>query len=61
MLETVLGDIRRQLPDEVMDELLAGTKTEEEIVGTGWVAIAVDQADGGAGARGGRAHGPPRL
>jgi putative transposase len=31
----VPGDIRRQLPDEVVDELLAGAKTEEEIVGPG--------------------------
>jgi putative transposase len=28
-------DLRRQLPDEVVDELLAGAKTEEEIVGPG--------------------------
>ena len=26
-------DLRRQLPDEVVDELLAGARTEEEIVG----------------------------
>jgi putative transposase len=29
----VPDDIRRQLPDDVVDELLAGAKTEEEIVG----------------------------
>ena len=28
-------EIRRRLPDEVVDELLAGAKTEEEIVGPG--------------------------
>ncbi len=28
-------DLRRQLPDDVVDELLAGAKTEEEIVGPG--------------------------
>jgi putative transposase len=28
-------DIRNQLPDEVVDELLAGARTEEEIVGPG--------------------------
>jgi putative transposase len=31
----VPDDIRRKLPDEVVDELLAGAKTEEEIVGPG--------------------------
>jgi putative transposase len=31
----VPDDIRRQLPDEVVDELLAGARTEEEIVGPG--------------------------
>jgi putative transposase len=31
----VPDDLRRQLPDEVVDELLAGAKTEEEIVGPG--------------------------
>ncbi|HET7050133.1 MAG TPA: IS256 family transposase [Solirubrobacteraceae bacterium] len=29
------GEIRRQLPDDLVDELLAGAKTEEEIVGPG--------------------------
>jgi putative transposase len=33
----VPDDIRRQLPDEVVDELLAGAKTEEEIFGPGGV------------------------
>jgi putative transposase len=31
----VPDEIRRRLPDEVVDELLAGAKTEEEIVGPG--------------------------
>jgi putative transposase len=31
----VPGDLRRQLPDDVVDELLAGARTEEEIVGPG--------------------------
>jgi putative transposase len=31
----VPDDLRRQLPDDVVDELLAGAKTEEEIVGPG--------------------------
>jgi putative transposase len=35
ILESVPDDIRRQLPDEVVDELLAGARTEEEIVGPG--------------------------
>jgi putative transposase len=35
ILESVPDEIRRQLPDEVVDELLAGAKTEEEIVGPG--------------------------
>jgi putative transposase len=35
ILDRVPDDIRRQLPDEVVDELLAGARTEEEIVGPG--------------------------
>src|SRR5213082_1178185 len=35
ILESVPDDLRRQLPDELVDELLAGAKTEEEIVGPG--------------------------
>jgi putative transposase len=35
MLDRVPDDIRGQLPDEVVDELLAGARTEEEIVGPG--------------------------
>jgi putative transposase len=35
MLDSVPDRIRRQLPDEVIDQLLAGAKSEEEIVGPG--------------------------
>jgi hypothetical protein len=35
ILDSVPDDIRRQLPDDVVDELLGGAKTEEEIVGPG--------------------------
>jgi putative transposase len=35
ILDRVPDEIRRKLPDEVVDELLAGAKTEEEIVGPG--------------------------
>ena len=35
ILGRVPDDIRRKLPDDVVDELLAGAKTEEEIVGPG--------------------------
>lgn len=35
ILETVSDELRRRLPDEVVDELLAGARTEEEIVGPG--------------------------
>ena len=35
ILESVPDELRRQLPDELVDELLAGAKTEEEIVGPG--------------------------
>ena len=35
ILDQVPDDLRRVLPDEVLDELLAGAKTEEEIVGPG--------------------------
>jgi putative transposase len=37
ILEHVPDDLRRQLPDDVVDELLAGAKTEEEIFGPGGV------------------------
>jgi putative transposase len=35
ILDRVPEDLRRVLPDEVIDELLAGRKTEEEIAGPG--------------------------
>jgi putative transposase len=35
ILDRVPDDLRRQLSDDVVDELLAGAKTEEEIVGPG--------------------------
>src|ERR1700687_6225146 len=35
ILGQVPDDIRRKLPDDVVDELLAGARTEEEIVGPG--------------------------
>jgi putative transposase len=35
ILDRVSGEIRRKLPDDVVDELLAGARTEEEIVGPG--------------------------
>ena len=35
ILQGVPDEIRRRLPDDVVDELLAGAKTEEEIVGPG--------------------------
>jgi putative transposase len=35
ILDRVPDEIRRKLPDEVVDELLAGAKSEEEIVGPG--------------------------
>ena len=35
ILERVPDDLRRQLPDDVVDELLAGARSEEEIVGPG--------------------------
>jgi putative transposase len=35
ILDRVPDDLRGKLPDELVDELLAGAKTEEEIVGSG--------------------------
>ena len=35
ILDSVPDEIRRKLPDDVVDELLAGAKTEAEIVGSG--------------------------
>ena len=37
ILERVPDDLRGQLPDELLDALLAGAKTEEEIFGPGGV------------------------
>jgi len=37
IVDGVPDEIRRQLPDEVVDELLAGARTEEEIFGPGGV------------------------
>ena len=35
ILDRVPDEVRRQLPDEVVDQLLAGARSEEEIVGPG--------------------------
>jgi putative transposase len=35
ILDSVSDDLRGKLPDEVVDQLLAGARTEEEIVGPG--------------------------
>src|SRR5258708_16263427 len=35
MLERLPDEMREKLPDELVDELLAGANTEEEIVGPG--------------------------
>jgi len=35
MLDEVSDEMRRKLPDELVDELLAGSRTEEEVVGPG--------------------------
>jgi hypothetical protein len=35
ILERLADEMREKLPDELVDELLAGAKTEEEIVGPG--------------------------
>ena len=37
ILEGVPDEIRRQLPDEVVDKLLAGVRSEEEIFGPGGI------------------------
>jgi putative transposase len=39
----VPDEIRRQLPDEVVDQLLAGARTEEEIVGPGGLLAQLTQ------------------
>ena len=50
----------RRISDEVIDELLAGASSEEEIAGPGGLLGAADQAPGRAG-DGGRADRPRRL
>ena len=35
ILDEVSDEMRRKLPDELVDELLAGARTEEEVVGPG--------------------------
>ncbi len=37
ILDQMPDDLRRKLPDDVVDELLAGARTEEEIAGPGGV------------------------
>ena len=49
-----------RLSDEVIDELLAGARSEEEIVGPGGLLARADQAAGGA-RDGGRADRPSGL
>ena len=39
ILERLPDDLRGKLPDELVDELLAGSKTEEEIVGPGGLLV----------------------
>ena len=53
-------EVKALLSDEVIDELLAGARTEEEITGQGGLLSQLTRAAGGAGA-GGRADRPPRL
>ena len=60
ILSDMPDDLRGKLPDDVVDELLAGARTEEEIVGPGGLLSAVDQAAGGARV-GGRDHRSRRL
>jgi putative transposase len=43
ILERVPDEIRRQLPDDVVDQLLAGARTEEEIVGPGGLLAQLTQ------------------
>ena len=50
----------RRISDEVIDELLAGASSEEEIAGPGGLLARADQAAGRAG-DGGRADRPRRL
>lgn len=43
ILERVPDEIRRRLPDDVVDQLLAGARTEEEIVGPGGLLAQLTQ------------------
>jgi hypothetical protein len=43
ILERVPDEIRRQFPDEVVDQLLAGARSEEEIVGPGGLLAQLTQ------------------
>jgi hypothetical protein len=43
ILDSVPDEIRRQLPDDVVDQLLAGARTEEEIVGPGGLLAQLTQ------------------
>ena len=56
----LVEEVKALLPDELIDELLAGARTEEEIAGRWRAAGPADQAAGGAG-DGGRADRPSRL
>ena len=53
-------EVKALLPDELIDELLAGARTQEEIAGPGRSVGPVHEAAGGAG-DGGRADRPPGL
>ena len=50
ILENVPDDLRRQLPDDVVDELLAGARTEEEIVGPGGLLSQLTKCASASGA-----------
>jgi hypothetical protein len=52
--------VKKLLPDEVLDELLAGTGSEEGIVGPGGLLSQLTKRLGGA-CDGGRADRPPWL
>ena len=43
ILDRVPDEVRRQLPDELVDELLAGARSEEEIVGPGGLLAQLTQ------------------
>ena len=52
-VELLPQEIRDRLSDGVIDELLAGARSEEEIVGPGGVLAQLTKAAGGAGVVGG--------